>query len=48
METAMVSDNGSDKLLGPTDDTRTYDAVLKAIAEQECDDINDEVLVYDT
>jgi hypothetical protein len=48
METAMVSDNGSDELLGPTDDTRTYDAVLKAIAEQECDDIDDEVLVYDT
>jgi hypothetical protein len=48
METVMVSDNGSDELLGPTDDTRTYGTVLKAIAEQECDDIDDEVLIYDT
>jgi hAT family C-terminal dimerisation region len=53
METAMVSDNSSDELLGPvsngpTDDSHAYDAVLKAIAEHECDDIDDEVVIYDT
>jgi hypothetical protein len=53
MESVIVSDNGSDELLAPvsigtTDDSRAYDAVLKAIAEHECDDIDDDVVVYDT
>lgn len=52
METGVVSDNSFDELLGPvssgpTDDSSAYDAVLKAIPEQECDDIDDEVVVYD-
>ncbi|KAG1732704.1 hypothetical protein EDB19DRAFT_1831197 [Suillus lakei] len=47
METAMVSDNSSNKLLGPvssgpTDDSHAYDTVLKAIAEHKCNDIDDE------
>jgi hypothetical protein len=53
MESVIISNNGSDKLLAPvsigtTDDSRAYDAVLKAIAEHECDDIDDNVVVYDT
>jgi hypothetical protein len=53
MESVIISDNGLDKLLAPvsigtTDDSHAYDAVLKAIAEHECNDINDDVVVYDT
>lgn len=53
MESEMVSDNGSDELLAPvssgtTGDSHAYDAVLKAIAEHECDDIDDQVDIYDT
>lgn len=53
MESEMVSDNGSDELLAPvssgtTGDSHAYDAVLKAIAEHECDDVNDQVTIYDT
>ncbi|KAG2346343.1 hypothetical protein BDR05DRAFT_997350 [Suillus weaverae] len=53
METVMVSDNSSNELLGPvssgpTDDSSAYDTVLKAITEHECDDIDDEVVIYDT
>jgi hypothetical protein len=53
MEGAMVADNGSDELLAPvssdtTGDSHAYDAVLKAIAEHECDDVDDEVAIYDT
>ncbi|KAG1779918.1 hypothetical protein EV702DRAFT_1194673 [Suillus placidus] len=49
METVMVSDNGSNELLAPvssrpTDDSHAYEAVLRAIAEHECDDIDDEAI----
>ncbi|KAG2067858.1 hypothetical protein BDR04DRAFT_1120217 [Suillus decipiens] len=49
MENAMVSDNGSGKLLAPVSsgtmgDSCAYDVVLKAIAEHECDDVNDQAI----
>jgi hypothetical protein len=53
MESVIISDNGSYKLLAPvsigtTDDSHAYDAVLKAITEHEYNDINVDVVVYDT